>query len=138
MLLGVIYFLLLFFVFSSIAEDRQRAENKQETENQTKVQDFRKRSEMNQLKTGIDLYESRNDEYPDNINQLRKPDLLPTSSFPTNPEVYKYQRLSTDGGYCLGTCLSSPDASTEADQQCVADLNLSCDGTAMTKTPDSL
>jgi type II secretory pathway pseudopilin PulG len=130
-LLIVIGILLFVFLLDSLAGNVQR------TSDNNGVMDARQMTSMSQFKTALELYESDNGTYPSTLSALKGTDAMSTSSYPNSPEVYEYKSLNNGSSYCLGTCLSSPDANAETNQQCVAELNLSCDGAAMTKTPDS-
>lgn len=128
-LLIVIGIVLFVFLLDNLAGDVQR------TSDNNDVMDARQMTSMSQLKTALELYESNNDTYPSTLSTLKETDAMSVSSYPNSPEIYKYQQLDGGNNYCLGTCLSSPDANAEANQQCVAELNLSCEDRAVTKTP---
>lgn len=86
-----------------------------------KARDAKRTSDIGQIQTALELYKIDNEKYPENLELLKKPDLLP--AIPTDPNIngtgsYKYIYMDNDN-YQLCFTMEDGNAKYKAGDNCV-------------------
>jgi len=103
-------------VLSSLAGDRETA------------RDARRQTDLNQIKTSLNLHEADNGQYPDSLSTLKESDNM--TDIPTDPQTnqpYEYTKTDDKTRFCLGACLKDSDLPDDHSQQCAQKLSPTCE-----------